>query len=147
VAVKRFWVLQVVILVSCAIMLLSGLVEDHRVLGFRAVCSDAAQADPCWLTFGGFGAISIGMGVGLVCYSWVGIGILFGVGQATCGLIAFGQLAVGPIFFCGQLGVGMTGLGQVSIGGRVIGQGELGASGSAFLRDLNTRLDGLLAFR
>ena len=91
--------------------------------------------------------ITIGAGAGLVSYGWLSAGILFGVGQAACGLIAVGQVAVGPVFFCGQLGVGLTGAGQLAIGGRVIGQGQLGYDGRAFLGDLNARLDELLRFR
>ena len=148
-AVKRFWILQAIVIVTSLIFLaVSGSVDaSERVLGFRAVCTEAAQSDPCWLSFGGWGAITLGAGVGLVSYGWISGGILFGVGQAASGLIAFGQVAVGPVFFCGQLGVGMTGLGQLAIGGRVMGQGQLGFDGSAFLNDLSERLNERLRFR
>jgi len=146
---KRFWILQAVIIVSCIIILLVNGSADvgERVLGYRAVCSEATEADPCWLSFGGYGAITLGAGFGLVVYGWISGGILFGVGQAASGLIAFGQVAVGPVFFAGQLGAGLTGIGQLAIGGRVKGQGELGFDGGPFLSDLNKRLDKLLSFR
>jgi hypothetical protein len=148
-AVKRFWILQAIVIVTCIVILLVHGSADagERVLGYRAVCTDATEVDPCWLSAGGWGGITLGAGVGVVSYGWLSAGILFGVGQAACGLIAFGQVAVGPVFFCAQLGAGLTGLGQLAIGGRVMGQGELGFDGHEFLGDLNARLNELLRFR
>lgn len=146
---KRFWILQALVIVTCIVILVVSGPADagERVLGYRAVCTDATDVDPCWISWGGAGAITLGAGVGLVAYGWLSAGILFGVGQAASGLIAFGQVAVGPVFFAGQLGVGLTGIGQLAIGGRVKGQGTLGFDGGAFLSDLNDRLDALLRFR
>ncbi len=146
---KRFWILQAIVIVtSIVIVAVHGSADaGERVLGLRAVCSDASEVDPCWLAVGGWGGITLGAGAGLVCYGWLSAGLLFGVGQAASGLIAFGQVAVGPVFFCGQLGVGLTGVGQLAIGGRVMGQGSLGFDGSAFLSDLNERLNERLRFR
>lgn len=147
--VKRFWILQAIVIVTALVILAVNGSSDagERVLGLRAVCSEASEADPCWLSVGGWGGINVGVGVGLVSYGWISGGILFGIGQAASGLIAFGQVAVGPVFFCGQLGVGLTGVGQLALGGRVKGQGQLGFDGGAFLADLNERLNQLLRFR
>ena len=148
-SVKRFWILQAIVIVTSLVFLAVSGSSDagERVLGLRAVCHEAIETDPCWLSFGGWGGITLGAGVGLVSYGWLSAGILFGVGQAASGLIAFGQVAVGPVFFCGQLGVGLTGLGQLAIGGRVMGQGQLGFDGHAFLTDLSERLSERLRFR
>jgi hypothetical protein len=147
--VKRFWILQAIVIVTAVVMLVAhGVTGDEaRVLGYRAVCTGGTDVDPCWISGGGYGGIVLGAGIGLMAYGWISGGLLFGVGQAASGLIAFGQAVIGPVFFAGQLGVGLTGVGQIAIGGRVVGQGELGWNGSAFLRDLNARLNEHLRFR
>ena len=145
----RFWVIQVIIIVTGLLLAVTtpGDAGAIRILEHRTVCSDPSMEDACWIALGGTGAISFGMGVGLVSYGWVGAGVLFGVGQASAGLIAFGQVAFGPLFFCAQLGGGLMGIGQVAIGGRVVGQGELGYNGADYLKDLSARLNEILKFR
>jgi hypothetical protein len=149
-AVKNFWFIQIFIVVTTILLIVTtpGDSGALRILDHRAVCTDASSlADPCWISFGGAGAITLGMGVGLVMYGWIGAGILFGVGQAATGMIAFGQAAFGPLFFCAQLGLGMSGIGQLAGGGRVVGQLPIGWDGAEYLKDLNERLNRLLSFR
>ncbi len=145
----RFWIVQAIIIVAGLLLVATTLGDAGatRILEHRTICSDAGDTDPCWITFGGYGAIEYGVGAGLVSYGWVGAGILFGVGQATTGLIAFGQVGIGPVFFCSQLGAGLQGIGQLAIGGRVKGQGQLGFDGGEYLKDLSTRLNEILKFR
>jgi hypothetical protein len=147
--VVRFWIIQAFIIVTALLLVVTtpGDSGAIRLLDHRVVCTDSSSvADPCWLAFGGVGAISFGIGAGLVSYGWLGAGILFGAGQAATGLIAFGQAVFGPLFFCGQLGLGMSGVGQLAIGGRVVGQGQLGYDGAEYLKDLSERVGKLLAF-
>jgi hypothetical protein len=74
------------------------------------------------------GIVAIGQfGVGLVTFAQVGVGLLFGFGQAVAGFVTVGQLALGLYFGAGQIATGQTAVGQIAIGVYALGQVALGA--------------------
>jgi len=145
--VKRFAIFCVI--QAAVTALLYGLIaatESEPTVLFGMPIIGSSMEQPSWISVGGQGVIVLGAGVGLVEFGMYGVGILFATGQACAGLIAFGQAAFGLLFFCGQLGLGFAGLGQLAIGVQVIGQGELGPNGKAFLGRMNADLGELLRF-
>ena len=145
---KRFVIFCVI--QAAVTALLYGLVavsETAPTVLFGMPVIGSSMEQPSWISLGGEGVIVLGAGVGLVEFGMYGVGILFATGQACAGLIAFGQAAFGLLFFCAQLGLGFTGMGQLAIGVQVIGQGELGPNGQAFLERMNADLGELLRFR
>ncbi len=148
-AVRWFVLLQLVIVVVGLLLGVTTELQDNvsttRALGMPLACSSGyAGAEPCWMSVGHPGALVFGFGVGLVFYGAVGVGLLFGLGQATAGMIAFGQAAFGLVFFVAQLGLGFSGLGQLAIGGITVGQGSVGKAGGPYFKWLNAELDDVL---
>jgi hypothetical protein len=147
--VRWFIVLQIVIVVVGLLLGLTtelhGDVSATRALGMPLACAPGYEGEePCWIAIGHPAALVFGYGVGLVFYGAVGVGLLFGVGQATAGTIAFGQAAFGLVFFVAQVGVGFSGLGQLAIGGITAGQGSVGKAGGPYFKWLNAELDAVL---
>ena len=100
----------------------------------------------CWLTIGaGTGILVVGIGgVGVVCLTLYGAGILFASGQVAAGGIALGQGGIGVTMFIGQAGGAFTALGQVAVGAIADGQGALGVAGIPFFTRLNVELNQIL---
>jgi hypothetical protein len=152
---KRFALLLVIIIVTALAFwpitstpMGDGQVTATQVLGIPVLGAGTGQF--CWLSIGmGQGVLFVGiLGAGVVSIALaVGGGLLFGIGQATCGLIAVGQLAIGVVCTLAQLGTGATGAGQLIVGLLVKGQVELGKDGGSFLRQLREDLNEVLAFR
>ena len=140
-----FCVIQAVVTGLLYALVAATETEPTVVFGMPVIGSSMEQ--PSWISAGGEGVIVLGAGVGLVEFGMYGVGILFATGQACAGLIAFGQAAFGLLFFCAQLGLGLSGMGQLAIGVQVIGQGELGPNGRAFLERMSADLGELLRFR
>ncbi len=138
-----------VFVMSIALYALTSWQTDDEVTRFLdiPVIDDRAASDYAWISLGRQGVIVLGWGVGLVEFGFYGVGVFFAMGQACAGMIAIGQLAIGPIAFLGQLGAGLTGAGQLAIGGQVIGQGEVGPNGAAFLSRMSDDLNELLRLR
>jgi hypothetical protein len=69
------------------------------------------------------GIVAIGQfGFGFITIAQVGVGLVFGFGQAVAGLVAIGQLALGVQFGLGQLATGATAIGQFAFGTYVLAQ-------------------------
>lgn len=113
------------------------------------VCWGDSHESPCWLTIGaGMGVLVVGLGgVGVVCLTLYGAGILFASGQVAAGGIALAQGGVGFSMFIGQAGGAFSALGQVAVGVIADGQGALGVSGMPFFARLNYELNQILRFR
>jgi hypothetical protein len=146
--VKRFVIFCVIqAFVTGLLYALVAATETEPTVLFGMPVIGSSMEQPSWISAGGEGVIVLGAGVGLVEFGMYGVGILFATGQACAGLIAFGQAAFGLLFFCAQLGLGLSGMGQLAIGVQVIGQGELGPNGKAFLERMSADLGELLRFR
>ncbi|CAN5186003.1 hypothetical protein BH09MYX1_BH09MYX1_56990 [soil metagenome] len=146
---KRFIILAVILGVTSALLywLTSLQSTEGAVTRFLDIPVIDDNADYAWISVGHEGVIVLGIGFGLVEFGMYGVGVFFATGQACAGLIALGQAAFGPVAFLCQLGIGLTGAAQVAVGGQVIGQGELGPNGAAFLKRLSSDLDDLLRLR
>jgi hypothetical protein len=126
--------------------------SPDEIAGMPVVCQGVGSENPlesgqaCWLTLGaGRGIVVVGMGgVGVVCFVFYGLGILFATGQLAAGGIAFGQVGLGLSFFFGQAGVAPVAMGQVVGGAQVVGQGALGPNGGPFLKQLSAELNRIL---
>jgi hypothetical protein len=90
---------------------------------------------------GGFrvakGIIAVGQfGIGLITFAQVGLGVLFGFGQAVAGLFAIGQVAPAVFFGIGQFTTGHVAIGQFAIGDWVLAQIGIGIhTWTSFSRD------------
>lgn len=90
---------------------------------------------------GGFrvakGVIAVGQfGIGLITFAQVGLGVLFGFGQAVAGLFAIGQVAPAVLFGIGQFTTGHVAIGQFAIGDWVLAQIGIGIhTWTSFSRD------------
>jgi hypothetical protein len=148
----RFWLIVVVLALTALILGISSPLDDQgmsftKVLGVPVVALNVEGnlENFAILTIGvGSGVMVLGGGVGVISIGFVGIGLLFGVGQLACGAIAFGQVGLGAIFFCGQAGLGLTGLAQgVSALERFTQEDK---SGRAFFEALNEEVSECLTF-
>ena len=102
--------------------------------------------DPAWLVLGaGVGVVVIGFGFGVVVIGFIGVGLLFGCGQAACGFISFGQVGIGVALFGGQAGGAYTGFGQGIFGIHTWSQGN--SSGRDFILALAADIRPHLRFR
>jgi hypothetical protein len=149
---KRFVLLSVIIVITTVILALttemgsSGSISETRILGAPVVT--LADDTFSWIAFGaGAGVIVLGAGVGVVAFTVIGAGLLFGTGQVTAGCIAMGQAGLGLVAFLGQAGTGLVGAGQVVIGALGWAQGRLAMDGEQFIKDLNADLNETLKFR
>jgi len=69
------------------------------------------------------GIVAIGQfGFGFITIAQMGVGLVFGFGQAVAGLVAVGQVALGVQFGLGQLATGATAIGQLAFGTYVLAQ-------------------------
>jgi hypothetical protein len=113
-----------------------------------AMETEVIAGPPAWIALGsGTGVLVIGVfGIGAVCLTLYGAGLLFATGQLAIGMIAFGQVGVGFTTFVGQLGPAVViAIGQAVAGIFAFGQGPLGrADSEAFLRELSRELNELL---
>ncbi len=126
-----------------------GVSTLEPIANLPIVCWGDSHESPCWLTIGaGMGVLVVGIGgVGVVCLTLYGAGILFASGQVAAGGIALAQGGVGFSMFIGQGGGAFTALGQVAVGVIADGQGALGVSGMPFFTRLNYELNQILRFR
>lgn len=126
-----------------------GVSTLEPIANLPIVCWGDSHELPCWLTIGaGMGVLVVGIGgVGVVCLTLYGAGILFASGQVAAGGIALAQGGVGFSMFIGQGGGAFTALGQVAVGVIADGQGALGVSGMPFFTRLNYELNQILRFR
>ena len=108
--------------------------------------TNVSSSDFAWIAVDGRGFVVLRMGVGFVTFGFVGVGLLFAVGQACAGGIAIGQGALGLTFVLGQLAFGWSGFGQLAIGGHMRGQGVVGKD-KGMLRALDAWLGRTLSFR
>lgn len=136
---KNFVILAVLIVVTTAAlgftteMAVSGTTSRTRVLG--APVASLGEADFSWISIGaGSGVIVLGAGVGVVAFTLIGAGLLFGTGQVTAGFIA------------GQAGTGLVGAGQVVVGALGWAQGRLAMDGEEFIKSFNKDLNETLKF-
>ena len=73
------------------------------------------------------GIVAIGQfGFGFITIAQLGVGLVFGFGQAVAGLVAIGQVALGVQFGLGQLATGATAIGQFAFGTYVLAQAGIG---------------------
>ena len=125
-----------------------GVSTMDPIANLPVVCWGESES-PCWLTIGaGMGVLVVGLGgVGVVCLTLYGAGILFASGQIAAGGIAVAQGGVGFSMVIGQAGGGFTALGQVAIGVIADGPGALGVTGLPFFAQLNYELNQILRFK
>lgn len=126
-----------------------GVSTMKPIANLPVVCWGDSQETPCWLTIGaGMGVLVVGIGgVGVVCLTLYGAGILFASGQVAAGGIALAQGGVGFSMFIGQAGGAFTALGQISVGVIADGQGALGVTGLPFFAQLNYELNQILRLK
>lgn len=149
---KRFALLAVIIVATSlglgltTTMAPDGQVSQSRFMGLPVVSLSGPTG---WLTIGdGSGVLLVGFGgVGVVTFTLIGAGLLFGTGQVAAGSICMGQAGLGLVAFLGQAGTGLVGAGQVIVGGLGWAQGRLAFDGKAFILGLNSDLDDLFRFR
>ncbi len=148
----RFWLIVAALTLTALILGISSPLDDQgisftKVLGVPVVSLNVEGNFERFaiLTIGmGPGVMVLGGGVGVITLGFVGLGLLFGVGQLACGAIAFGQVGLGAIFFCGQAGLGLTGLAQGAAALERFTQED--KSGRAFFRTLGQEVGACLTF-
>ncbi|MEM6956861.1 MAG: hypothetical protein AAF645_14300 [Myxococcota bacterium] len=125
-----------------------GIAVDANVTVMGMPVVGVAEDVPCWIALGtGRGVLFIGaFGAGVVCFSFIGAGLLFAVGQVAAGAFCVAQAGIGLSMFLGQVGFAFTTIAQGSFGALSMGQVARN-NGKAFFARLYAELKQIITLR